>query len=139
MPAIDTTLMATRIEDVARTAEAAHGVHLFATVLAAADRRAGGGPLRPQSDDVRRAVRVGREGNLVIFVVDGDLQVVDAVRELVGLVEEVGNRGCLTVAGKAQAQNQARGNFRLQHDIPSVLVVFFLIDPAEAPRDLCSR
>ncbi len=46
--------------------EAGHGLHLFATVLAAA----GNGRLRPHADDVRRAVRVGREGNLVIFVVD---------------------------------------------------------------------
>ncbi|GAS95280.1 magnesium chelatase [Mycolicibacterium canariasense] len=47
-----------------------HGVHVFASVLAAAgnQRRAG----RPQigPDDVRRAVREGREANLVIFVVD---------------------------------------------------------------------
>ncbi len=47
----------------------AHGLHLFATLLAAAER-AGAGPLRPQPDDMRRAVREGREGNLVIFVVD---------------------------------------------------------------------
>ena len=47
-----------------------HGVHLFATVLAAADRTVGAGPLRPGPDDVRRAERIGREGNLVIFVVD---------------------------------------------------------------------
>jgi len=47
----------------------AHGLHLFATLLSAAER-AGAGPLRPQPDDVRRAVREGREGNLVIFVVD---------------------------------------------------------------------
>ena len=46
--------------------EAGHGLHLFATVLAAA----GNGRLRPLAEDVRRAVRVGREGNLVIFVVD---------------------------------------------------------------------
>lgn len=46
-----------------------HGLHLFATLLSAAER-AGSGPLRPQPDDVRRAVREGREGNLVIFVVD---------------------------------------------------------------------
>ncbi len=46
--------------------EQGHGLHLFATVLAAA----GNGRLRPDSDDLRRAVRVGREGNLVIFVVD---------------------------------------------------------------------
>ncbi|OBJ07120.1 hypothetical protein A5659_08235 [Mycobacterium sp. 1165196.3] len=46
-----------------------HGLHLFATLLSAAER-AGSGPLRPQPDDLRRAVREGREGNLVIFVVD---------------------------------------------------------------------
>ena len=48
----------------------AHGLHLFATLLAAAERAAGAGPLRPHRGDVRRAVREGREGNLVIFVVD---------------------------------------------------------------------
>ncbi|EHB44256.1 Magnesium chelatase [Mycolicibacterium rhodesiae JS60] len=48
------------------TPEQGHGLHLFATVLTAA----GNGRLRPQPEDVRRAVRVGREGNLVIFVVD---------------------------------------------------------------------
>ncbi|OBK51138.1 magnesium chelatase subunit D family protein [Mycobacterium sp. 1081908.1] len=47
----------------------AHGLHLFATMLAAAER-AGAGPLRPDPRDVRRAIREGREGNLVIFVVD---------------------------------------------------------------------
>ncbi|MGE2730493.1 magnesium chelatase subunit D family protein [Mycolicibacterium vaccae] len=47
-----------------------HGVHVFGTVLAAAARRTAAGPLRPAPDDVRRAVREGREGNLVIFVVD---------------------------------------------------------------------
>ncbi|OBH03453.1 hypothetical protein A5696_08350 [Mycobacterium sp. E2699] len=46
-----------------------HGLHLFATLLSAAER-AGAGPLRPQPADVRRAIREGREGNLVIFVVD---------------------------------------------------------------------
>ncbi|BBZ74461.1 VWA domain-containing protein [Mycobacterium paraseoulense] len=47
----------------------AHGLHLFATLLSAAER-AVAGPLRPGPDDVRRAIREGREGNLVIFVVD---------------------------------------------------------------------
>lgn len=47
----------------------AHGLHPFATVLAAAER-AGAGPLRIHADDVRGAIREGREGNLVIFVVD---------------------------------------------------------------------
>ncbi|MBX7430877.1 magnesium chelatase subunit D family protein [Mycobacterium sp. Y57] len=49
---------------------AGHGVHVFATVAAAAGRQDGPGRLRPTPDDVRRAVREGREGNLVIFVVD---------------------------------------------------------------------
>ena len=47
-----------------------HGLHLFATMLAAAERHDRPGPLRPSPADLRRAVRVGREGNLVIFVVD---------------------------------------------------------------------
>jgi magnesium chelatase subunit D len=50
--------------------EAGHGVHVFATVLAAARRQDRPGPARPRPDDVRRAVREGREGNLVVFVVD---------------------------------------------------------------------
>lgn len=45
------------------------GLHLFATLLAAA-AHAEPGALRPRPADVRRAVRQGREGNLVIFVVD---------------------------------------------------------------------
>ena len=50
--------------------DATGGLHLFATLLSAAERSAAAGPLRPGPDDVRRAVREGREGNLVIFVVD---------------------------------------------------------------------
>jgi magnesium chelatase subunit D len=49
---------------------AGHGLHLFGTVLAAAEHAEKAGPLRLRPDDVRRAVREGREGNLVIFVVD---------------------------------------------------------------------
>lgn len=49
---------------------AGHGMHVFATLLAAAESQAGPGRLRPAPDDVRRAVREGREGNLVVFVVD---------------------------------------------------------------------
>jgi magnesium chelatase subunit D len=49
-------------------------VHLPATVLAAAPhqrtRGRRGGRLRLRPDDLRRAVREGREGNLVLFVVD---------------------------------------------------------------------
>lgn len=47
-----------------------HGLHLFATVLAAAEHTTGPGRLRLAATDVRRAAREGREGNLVIFVVD---------------------------------------------------------------------
>jgi magnesium chelatase subunit D len=50
--------------------QAGHGVHLFGTLLAAAGRQRGPGRPRPQPDDVRGAIREGREGNLVIFVVD---------------------------------------------------------------------
>jgi magnesium chelatase subunit D len=46
------------------------GIHLFGTVLAAARRGSTPGPPRVESDDLRRAVREGREANLVIFVVD---------------------------------------------------------------------
>jgi len=51
------------------TSSGARGLHLFATLLSAAEHT-GAGPLRPRPEDVRRAVREGREGNLVIFVVD---------------------------------------------------------------------
>lgn len=47
-----------------------HGVHVFGTLLVAAGRQRAAGRVRPAPDDVRRAVREGREGNLVIFVVD---------------------------------------------------------------------
>lgn len=50
--------------------DAGHGWHLFATVLAAASRASEPGRLVPTADHIRRAIRVGREGNLVIFVVD---------------------------------------------------------------------
>ncbi|WP_197496584.1 magnesium chelatase subunit D family protein [Mycobacterium sp. 1274761.0] len=47
-----------------------HGVHAFATLLAAAHRQRRAGRPRVEPADVRRAIREGREGNLVIFVVD---------------------------------------------------------------------
>ncbi|MFN8226294.1 MAG: magnesium chelatase subunit D family protein [Mycobacterium sp.] len=46
------------------------GLHLFATLLAAAGRSPARGAVRPAVQDVRRALREGREGNLVVFVVD---------------------------------------------------------------------
>jgi magnesium chelatase subunit D len=50
--------------------DAGHGVHLFGTLLAAAGRQRRAGRPRPEAQDVRRSIREGREGNLVIFVVD---------------------------------------------------------------------
>jgi magnesium chelatase subunit D len=50
--------------------QAGHGVHVFGTLLAAAGRQRRPGRPRPDADDVRRAIREGREGNLVIFLVD---------------------------------------------------------------------
>ncbi|MGA9377074.1 MAG: VWA domain-containing protein, partial [Mycobacterium sp.] len=47
-----------------------HGTHVFATLLAAVNNQRHPGRPRVQPEDVRRAVREGREGNLVIFVVD---------------------------------------------------------------------
>jgi magnesium chelatase subunit D len=50
--------------------DAGHGVHLFGTLLAAARHQQRPGRVSVVPDDVRRAIREGREGNLVIFVVD---------------------------------------------------------------------
>ena len=50
--------------------ETGYGVHLFGTLLAAAGRARRSGGLTIGASDVRREVREGREGNLVIFVVD---------------------------------------------------------------------
>ncbi|MGU3498131.1 magnesium chelatase subunit D family protein [Mycobacterium sp. C31M] len=47
-----------------------YGTHVFATLLAAVGNQRHSGRPRVQVADVRRAVREGREGNLVIFVVD---------------------------------------------------------------------
>lgn len=57
---------------IAATAEpgVGHGLHMFATLLATAGRQSGAGLPRPRPEDIRRAVREGREGNLVLFVVD---------------------------------------------------------------------
>lgn len=45
-------------------------VHLFATVLAAAGRATGEGMPAVGADDLRGAERIGKEANLVVFVVD---------------------------------------------------------------------
>jgi magnesium chelatase subunit D len=50
--------------------ESGHGVHVFGTLLAAAERQTAPGRPRLGPADLRRAIREGREGNLVIFLVD---------------------------------------------------------------------
>jgi magnesium chelatase subunit D len=50
--------------------DAGHGLHLFGTLLSAARHQQRPGRVSVVPDDVRRAIREGREGNLVIFVVD---------------------------------------------------------------------
>jgi magnesium chelatase subunit D len=47
-----------------------HGLHVFGTLLAAAGDQTEPGRPQPRPRDVRRAIREGREGNLVVFVVD---------------------------------------------------------------------
>ena len=47
-----------------------HGLHVFGTLLSAAARHTAPGRLRLGPTDLRRSIREGREGNLVIFVVD---------------------------------------------------------------------
>lgn len=51
-------------------ADSGYGVHVFGTLLAAASRQEAAGAVRVGTPDLRREVREGREGNLVIFVVD---------------------------------------------------------------------
>ncbi|WP_432421107.1 magnesium chelatase subunit D family protein [Nocardia cyriacigeorgica] len=72
--------------------ETAGGLHLLGTVFAAAPhQRARGranGPLRLESDDLRGAYREGREGNLVVFVVDasGSMAARDRLSAVTGAV-----------------------------------------------------
>jgi magnesium chelatase subunit D len=68
----------------ADAAEAGHGMHVFGTLLAAAARQRSAGRPRPQPEDVRLAIREGREGNLVIFVVDASGSM--AARDRMGAV-----------------------------------------------------
>ncbi|MFC8042133.1 VWA domain-containing protein [Nocardia sp. NPDC057353] len=74
------------------TATAGTGLHLLGTVFAAAPRqRARGrvsGPLRLAADDLRGAHREGREGNLVIFLVDtsGSMAARDRIGAVTGAV-----------------------------------------------------
>jgi magnesium chelatase subunit D len=49
---------------------AGHGLHVFGTLLAAAERQTAPGRPRLGPTDLRRSIREGREGNLVVFLVD---------------------------------------------------------------------
>ncbi|MFE7742922.1 magnesium chelatase subunit D family protein [Nocardia sp. NPDC057455] len=68
------------------------GLHLLGTVFAAAphqrSRGRGDGPLRLAADDLRGAYREGREGNLVVFVVDasGSMAARDRLSAVTGAV-----------------------------------------------------
>ncbi|MGQ4614785.1 VWA domain-containing protein [Nocardia sp. R7R-8] len=72
--------------------ETASGLHLLGTVLASAPhQRARGrasGPLRLAAEDLRGAYREGREGNLVVFVVDasGSMAARDRLSAVTGAV-----------------------------------------------------
>lgn len=74
------------------SADAAGGLHLLGTVFAAAPhqqaRGRGDGPLRLAAEDLRGAYREGREGNLVIFVVDasGSMAARDRLSAVTGAV-----------------------------------------------------
>jgi magnesium chelatase subunit D len=57
-------------KSVAATTDDGYGVHLFGTLLAAAGRQQRPGRPTIGVPDLRREVREGHEGNLVIFVVD---------------------------------------------------------------------
>ncbi|WP_249358928.1 magnesium chelatase subunit D family protein [Nocardia cyriacigeorgica] len=68
------------------------GLHLLGTVFAAAPhqhaRGRAGGPLRLAAEDLRGAYREGREGNLVVFVVDasGSMAARDRLSAVTGAV-----------------------------------------------------
>ncbi|MGO4617796.1 magnesium chelatase subunit D family protein [Nocardia sp. 2YAB30] len=74
------------------SADTSSGLHLLGTVFAAAPhqraRGRGEGPLTLVSDDLRGAYREGREGNLVVFVVDasGSMAARDRLSAVTGAV-----------------------------------------------------
>ena len=76
-----------------RAGTASGPLHLPATLVAAAPRqrsrgRAAGGPIRFAVGDLRRADRRGREGNLVLFVVDasGSMGARDRITQVKGVL-----------------------------------------------------
>ncbi|WP_405167858.1 magnesium chelatase subunit D family protein [Nocardia sp. NBC_01499] len=72
--------------------DTATGLHLLGTIFAAAphqrSRGRGDGPLKLVSEDLRGAYREGREGNLVVFVVDasGSMAARDRLSAVTGAV-----------------------------------------------------
>ncbi|CAM2897157.1 magnesium chelatase subunit D family protein [Prescottella defluvii] len=82
----------TRGRTVRTTTEPGHGLHLVGTLFAAAehqtDRGRWDGPMRLAPSDIRGAIREGREGNLVLFVVDasGSMAARDRLSAVTGAV-----------------------------------------------------
>lgn len=82
----------TRGRTVRATTEPGTGLHLVGTLFAAAEhqvtRGRAGGPMRLAASDIRGAVREGREGNLVLFVVDasGSMAARDRLSAVTGAV-----------------------------------------------------
>ncbi|WP_137725092.1 VWA domain-containing protein [Prescottella subtropica] len=82
----------TRGRTVRATTEPGTGLHLVSTLFAAAehqrDRGRTTGPMRLAATDIRGAIREGREGNLVLFVVDasGSMAARDRLTAVTGAV-----------------------------------------------------
>ncbi len=82
----------TRGRTVRPTTEPGAGLHLVGTLFAAAEHQTArgriGGPIRLAPSDIRGAVREGREGNLVLFVVDasGSMAARDRLSAVTGAV-----------------------------------------------------
>ncbi|WP_420879854.1 VWA domain-containing protein [Rhodococcus sp. (in: high G+C Gram-positive bacteria)] len=82
----------TRGRTVRSSTEPGTGLHLVGTLFAAAEhqtvRGRVGGPMRLAPGDIRGAVREGREGNLVVFVVDasGSMAARDRLSAVTGAV-----------------------------------------------------
>lgn len=82
----------TRGRTVRSSTEPGTGLHLVGTLFAAAEHQTArgrvGGPMRLAPGDIRGAVREGREGNLVVFVVDasGSMAARDRLSAVTGAV-----------------------------------------------------
>lgn len=80
----------TRVGSTVRASTTGHGFHLVGTLRAAADRgaRIENGCVQFQPEDVRGAVRRGKESNLIVFVVDasGSMAARDRLSAVTGAV-----------------------------------------------------